>query len=97
MSVSEDAGVFAVKSEDNRRFFITGHPEYDPETLALEYARDVQKGLDIAVPKNYFPGDDPTKTPIVTWRAHAQLLYTNWLNYYVYQTTPYDISAIGEE
>ena len=97
MSVSEEAGVFAVKSEDNRRFFITGHPEYDPETLALEYARDVKKGLDIDVPRNYFPDDDPSKTPVVAWRAHAQLLYTNWLNYYVYQTTPYDIDAIGKE
>ena len=97
MSVSKEAGVFAVKSEDNRRFFITGHPEYDPETLALEYARDVQKGLDIDVPKNYFPDDDPAKTPVVTWRAHAQLLYTNWLNYYVYQTTPYNLDAIGKE
>jgi homoserine O-succinyltransferase len=97
LSVSREAGVFAVKSEDNRRFFITGHPEYDPETLALEYARDVQKGLDIEVPKNYFPGDDPSRTPVVAWRAHAQLLYTNWLNYYVYQTTPYDLDAIGAE
>ncbi len=95
LSVSDEAGVFAVKSEDNHRFFITGHPEYDADTLALEYARDLQKGLDIGIPKNYFPGDDPTVLPIVTWRAHAQLLYTNWLNYYVYQTTPYDINTIG--
>jgi homoserine O-succinyltransferase len=96
LSVSDEAGVFAVKSEDNRRFFITGHPEYDADTLALEYARDIQKGLDIEIPKNYFPGDDPSCTPMVAWRAHAQLLYTNWLNYYVYQTTPYDIEAIGK-
>lgn len=96
MSVSDEAGVFAVKSQDNRRFFITGHPEYDADTLALEYSRDVTKGLDIDVPKNYFPNDDSTQPPIVTWRAHAQLLYTNWLNYYVYQTTPYDIDAIGK-
>ena len=95
LSVSDEAGVFAVKSEDNHRFFITGHPEYDADTLALEYARDLQKGLDIDMPKNYFPGDDPTVLPVVTWRAHAQLLYTNWLNYYVYQTTPYDIDTIG--
>ncbi len=95
LSVSDEAGVFAVKSEDNHRFFITGHPEYDADTLALEYARDLQKGLDISIPKNYFPGDDPTVLPVVTWRAHAQLLYTNWLNYYVYQTTPYDINTIG--
>ena len=95
LSVSDMAGVFAVKSEDNRRFFITGHPEYDADTLSLEYFRDVNKGLDIEVPYNYFPDDDPTKKPKITWRAHAQLLYTNWLNYYVYQTTPYDINEIG--
>ena len=97
LSVSDEAGVFAVKSEDNRRFFIMGHPEYDPETLAMEYARDVKKGLDIEIPKNYFPGDNPEKPPVVSWRAHAQLLYTNWLNYYVYQTTPYDLDTIGKE
>jgi homoserine O-succinyltransferase len=81
LSVSEDAGVFAVKSQDNRRFFITGHPEYDADTLALEYDRDVRKGLATDVPKNYFPHDNPSQQPVVTWRAHAQLLYTNWLNY----------------
>ncbi|UOO38097.1 homoserine O-succinyltransferase [Oscillospiraceae bacterium CM] len=97
LSVSDEAGVFAVKSEDNRRFFITGHPEYDAETLALEYLRDVSRGLDIDIPKNYFPNDDPSKAPLVTWRAHAQLMYSNWLDYYVYQTTPYDIDDIGNE
>ncbi len=96
MSVSNEAGVFAVKSEDNRRFFITGHAEYDADTLALEYARDVQKGLSIEIPKNYFQNNDPTQPPTVTWRAHAQLLYNNWLNYYVYQTTPYDLETIGK-
>jgi homoserine O-succinyltransferase len=96
LSVSDEAGVFAVKSEDSRQFFIMGHPEYDADTLALEYARDVAKGLEIEMPKNYFPNNDPTQTPKVTWRAHAQLLYTNWLNYYVYQTTPYDITSIGK-
>ena len=90
LSVSDEAGVFAAKSTDNRRFFITGHPEYDCDTLALEYARDVKKGIPIDVPKNYFPNNDPTRAPIVNWRAHAQLLYSNWLNYYVYQETPYD-------
>jgi len=95
MAVSDRAGVFAVKSADNRRFFITGHPEYDADTLALEYFRDVEKGLDIEVPENYFPDDDPTKKPSARWRAHAQLLYSNWLNYYVYQTTPYDIEQAG--
>ena len=95
LSVSDDAGVFAIKSTDNRRVFITGHPEYDADTLALEYFRDVKKGLPIDIPKNYFPNDDPTKPPYVYWRAHAQLLYSNWLNYYVYQSTPYDIKQIG--
>lgn len=94
LAVSPQAGVFAVKSRDNRHFFISGHPEYDPETLALEYFRDVNKGLDIQVPANYFPGDDPTNPPLVRWRSAAQLFYTNWLNYYVYQTTPYDIREI---
>jgi len=95
LSVSDEAGVFAVKSTDNRRVFITGHPEYDADTLALEYSRDVEKGLTIDIPKNYFPNDDPTAPPHVCWRAHAQLLYSNWLNYYVYQSTPYDIDKIG--
>jgi homoserine O-succinyltransferase len=96
MSVSEEAGFFAAKSEDNRRFFITGHPEYDAETLQLEYLRDVNRGLDIKVPQHYFENDDPKNPPIVSWRAHGQLIYTNWLNYYVYQTTPYDIRDIGK-
>ena len=94
LSVSEQAGVFAVKSEDNRRFFITGHPEYDPDTLANEYFRDVNKGLDIQAPCNYFPGDDPKNAPLVRWRSAAQLFYSNWLNYYVYQTTPYDLRTL---
>ncbi len=94
LAVSDEAGVFAVKSEDNRRFFITGHPEYDPDTLASEYFRDINKGLDIAVPANYFPDDDPSRPPVVRWRSAAQLFYSNWLNYYVYQTTPYDLSTL---
>ena len=94
MAVSGKAGVFAVKTTDSRQFFLTGHPEYDRETLSLEYFRDVDKGLDIAVPENYFPDDDPTKSPMVKWRAHAQLMYSNWLNYYVYQTTPYDLATL---
>ena len=94
LAASEQAGVFAVKSENNRRFFITGHPEYDPDTLAREYFRDVDKGLDIAVPANYFPDDDPAQNPVVRWRSAAQLFYNNWLNYYVYQTTPYDLDKI---
>ena len=94
LAVSEQAGVFAVKSENNRRFFVTGHPEYDPDTLAREYFRDVDKGLDIDVPANYFPDDDPSQPPVVRWRSAAQLFYNNWLNYYVYQTTPYDLDKI---
>ena len=94
LAVSPQAGVFAVKSRDNRHFFISGHPEYDPDTLALEYFRDVDKGLDIQVPANYFPDNDPKNPPLVRWRSAAQLFYTNWLNYYVYQTTPYDIREI---
>lgn len=94
LAVSEEAGVFAVKSKDNRRFFITGHPEYDPDTLAREYFRDVERGLPIELPKHYFPENDPTRAPIVRWRSAGQLFYTNWLNYYVYQTTPYDITQI---
>jgi len=95
LSVSDEAGVFAVKRRDNRQFFITGHPEYDPETLANEYFRDRDKGLAVAVPKHYFPDDDPTRTPIVRWRSSGQLFYTNWLNYYVYQSTPYDLREIS--
>jgi len=95
LSVSPQAGVFAVKSEDNRRFFITGHPEYDPDTLANEYFRDVNKGLDIQVPDNYFPENDPKNAPLVRWRSAAQLFYSNWLNYYVYQTTPYDLRTLN--
>ncbi len=91
ISLSEEAGVFGVMSKNERQIFIMGHPEYDADTLAAEYFRDINKGLDIAVPKNYFPNDDPTLPPVVTWRAHGQLLYGNWLNYYVYQTTPYDL------
>jgi homoserine O-succinyltransferase len=94
LSTSDEAGVFAVKSHDNRRFFIMGHPEYDADTLAREYFRDKDKGLDIQVPAHYFPNDDATRSPIVKWRSAGQLLYTNWLNYYVYQTTPYDLKQI---
>ena len=94
LSVSGDAGVVAVKSAESRQFFITGHPEYDPDTLAREYFRDRDKGLPIHVPYHYFPDNDPSRPPIVRWRSAGQLLYTNWLNYYVYQTTPYDISEV---
>ncbi len=91
---SEEAGVYLAASDDLRQLFVTGHPEYDRDTLKAEYERDIAAGLDIAVPANYFPDDDPTQTPRFTWRSHAFLLYANWLNYYVYQRTPYDLGAI---
>ncbi|EDM99303.1 homoserine O-succinyltransferase [Pseudoflavonifractor capillosus ATCC 29799] len=94
VAYSPEAGVYAVKSQDSRQFFVMGHPEYDPDTLAKEYWRDRNKGLDIEVPEHYFPGDNPDKPPVVRWRSAGQLLYTNWLNYYVYQTTPYDLTKI---
>ena len=94
LAVSEKAGVYAVKSRNNRQIFITGHSEYDQNTLAKEYFRDINLGKEIAVPENYFPNDNPQNPPRVTWRAHANLLYSNWLNYFVYQTTPYDITDI---
>jgi homoserine O-succinyltransferase len=97
LSTSPKAGVFAVKSENNRRIFITGHPEYDADTLALEYKRDLDKGINPDIPENYFIDDDPSKPPRVTWRSHAQLLYNNWLNYYVYQTTPYDLRGMTDK
>ncbi|MDO4183040.1 MAG: homoserine O-succinyltransferase [Coriobacteriia bacterium] len=97
VAVSDEAGVYIAKSVDSRRFFVFGHPEYDRNTLKAEYERDVAAGLPIAMPKHYFPHDDPTQQPLSTWRSHAQLLYTNWLNYYVYQTTPYDVNQAGAE
>lgn len=94
LATSREAGVFAAQSLDARHVFIFGHPEYDAMTLALEYRRDVNRGLEIEVPKHYFPEDDPNQQPVVNWRAAGQLLYTNWLNYYVYQATPYDLKEI---
>lgn len=94
---SEEAGLYIVKSTDSRRFFVFGHPEYDAETLRLEYERDLRRQIPVEMPKHYFPGDDPVREPPNTWRSHAQLLYTNWLNYYVYQTTPYDLRHIGRD
>lgn len=91
LSTSPQAGVFACATPDKRQVFVFGHLEYDAETLSTEYFRDKNKGLEIAVPENYFPNDDPTQRPIVTWRAAGQLFYSNWLNYCVYQATPYDL------
>ena len=94
LAESDEAGVYIVGSKDGRRLYVTGHSEYDPLTLKSEYDRDVTKGLPIHVPKNYYPHDDPSQTPTVRWRGHANLLFSNWLNYYVYQVTPYDVSQI---
>ena len=94
LAESDEAGVYIITDKNERRFFITGHSEYDSDTLQKEYVRDVNRGIDIKVPRNYFLDDDPAKETIVTWRSHANLLYSNWLNYFVYQTTPYDIKTI---
>ncbi|MFC2113454.1 homoserine O-succinyltransferase [Bacteroidota bacterium] len=93
ISESDEAGIYIVGTKDGKKIFVTGHSEYDPNTLKEEYERDLGKGIDIQVPVNYFPGNDPSKTPLVQWRSHANLLYTNWLNYYVYQVTPYDLDG----
>lgn len=91
MAESEEAGVLLTMTKDGRQVFVMGHPEYDRYTLKNEYFRDKDKGLDIQLPKNYFPDNDDTKKPYLQWRSHCNNLYTNWLNYYVYQATPYDI------
>ena len=96
VAVSDEVGLYIVKSVDSRRFFVFGHPEYDTDTLKLEYERDVKRGINPEIPTNYFPDDDPTRAPLSVWRSQAQLFYTNWLNYYVYQTTPYDLEKVGE-
>ena len=94
LSSSDEAGVFVVSTDKGRQIFVTGHSEYDADTLKNEYLRDKNAGLPIDVPKNYFPDDDDTKEPVVRWRSCANLLYTNWLNYFVYQSTPYNIEEI---
>lgn len=91
LAESEEAGVFIVIAKNGKQVFVTGHPEYDRVTLDGEYKRDVAKGLDIEMPINYYPDNDPTKRPVLSWRSHANNLYTNWLNYYVYQNTPYEL------
>ena len=95
LASSPEAGIYICATDGGRQIFITGHSEYDPLTLEREYLRDKQAGLPIEVPKNYYPNDDDTRPPVVTWRSHANLLYANWLNYMVYQTTPYDREKIG--
>jgi len=91
LAESEEAGVFIVMAEDGKQIFLTGHPEYDRVTLDGEYKRDKSKGLEIEIPKNYYPNNDPEQKPILSWRCHANTFYTNWLNYYVYQVTPYEL------
>ncbi len=93
LAESDEAGVFLAMTPDGRQIFVMGHPEYDRLTLDAEYHRDLGKGLPIAIPRNYYQGDDPRARPLLLWRAHANNLYTNWLNYYVYQVTPYEIGA----
>ena len=95
LASSREAGVYAVMTKHGKQIFVMGHGEYDPDTLDREYRRDKALGLPIAVPANYYPDDDDTREPLVTWRGHANLLFSNWLNYFVYQTTPYDIMTVG--
>jgi len=95
LAESDEAGIYIVMSKDGREIFVTGHSEYDPLTLKAEYDRDVRLGLPIQVPRNYFPQDDPNHPPRVLWRSHSNLLYVNWLNYYVYQETPYDLTSLN--
>ena len=97
LASSDEVGVYAIMNNRGKQIFITGHSEYDPLTLKTEYDRDKNLGLPIQVPQNYFPNDDDTCEPLVRWRGHANLLFSNWLNYFVYQTTPYDIMSIGKE
>ena len=97
LASSKEAGVYALMNKEGRQIFVTGHSEYDPETLQNEYLRDKGLGLPITVPENYYPNDDDTQPPLVRWRGHGNLLFSNWLNYFVYQTTPYDIKTIGNE
>lgn len=94
LSLSDTAGVYIVSARNGRQIFVTGHSEYDADTISNEYFRDLGKGLPIKLPVNYFPNDDSRQPPIMTWRSHANLLYTNWLNYYVYQSTPYNLEEL---
>jgi homoserine O-succinyltransferase len=96
LAISDEAGAYLAVSKNGRHVFVTGHSEYDPLTLKGEYDRDVKQGLPIQVPRNYYPDDDPSKPPLVRWRGHANLLFANWLNYYVYQVTPYNLNYIPQ-
>ncbi|MCH1642323.1 homoserine O-succinyltransferase [Paenibacillus timonensis] len=96
LAESDEAGIYLVATRDGKQIFVTGHSEYDPDSLKWEYDRDVAKGLEIELPVNYYPNDDPTRAPRSSWRAHANLLFSNWLNYYVYQETPYDIDQTAD-
>ncbi|MPN26852.1 Homoserine O-acetyltransferase [bioreactor metagenome] len=96
LAVSDVAGAYLIASRDGRHVFATGHSEYDADTLSHEYLRDIGKGMSIALPANYYPNNDPTLPPRVTWRAHGNILFGNWLNYCVYQETPYDLMSIGK-
>ena len=96
-SASERAGAFLIASKSRRNVFVTGHVEYDANTLKLEYERDLKKGLNPKIPEHYFPNDDPCERPQSIWRSSAHLLFSNWLNYFVYQQTPYQLSEIKEE
>ena len=95
LAVSDEAGVYLAANRNGRQFFITGHCEYDRDTLAAEYFRDLKKEIPISMPKHYFPDGDPSKTPVMRWRGPASLLFSNWLNYFVYQRTPYDLTELG--
>lgn len=97
LSCSDEAGLYAAATDGGRQIFITGHSEYDRDTLKNEYLRDLAAGMNPEIPKNYFPDDNPKREPVVTWRGHANLIYSNWLNYFVYQNTPYDITEIKAE
>ena len=97
LAYSDEAGVTMLKTKDSRQFFMTCHPEYDSDTLAKEYYRDLDKGMNPKIPVNYFPDDDPDKKPVVNWRSTGQLFFSNWLNYYVYQSTPYDLRKLDEK
>ncbi len=97
LSASEESGVYIVADDDGSQIFVMGHSEYDSDTLKNEYFRDLEKGLDIEIPKHYFKNDDPAEGPLSMWKAHSSLLYNNWLNYYVYQKTPYDLNEIGKK